>query len=242
MDFDIAPIFNVGGAISLTGGVDYFNTQTASAFYHPPSRRFCLLLATGQGGGPPTANVANEQFMGYWSRQVEPSLVTNPVPRSFPRTNAVNPYEATVLGNLGEIVSGQPVVWTLQRLDTQGEVLTGAFTPATTSTVSHPPIDQKFPTATEGSLVVKANGTPLVQGTDYTVVLSTGVITWVTNQSGNTMTVDYVHRQTAASPSHGTLLTTSGSSAADGRVFTDVKYADSAALVGKIDLLTVVTS
>ena len=78
----------------------------------------------------------------------------------------------------------------------------------------------------------------LVEGVDYTVVLSTGVITWITDQSGAAVVdASYEHRETNATPPHGSLLATASISDEDGRVNTQVAYGTGTTLVGAIDRL-----
>ena len=78
----------------------------------------------------------------------------------------------------------------------------------------------------------------LVEGVDYTVNLATGLITWITDQSGAALvTATYEHRETEVSPPNGSLLVLQGVSDQDGRVFTQVRYDDDDDLVGALDIL-----
>jgi len=95
------------------------------------------------------------------------------------------------------------------------------------------------PSSAAGSLRIFADGIELAESTDFTVVLSTGVITWVTDQQGATLvSAAYEHRGTGALPAHGTLLGSSSSTDGDGRARTSVFYPDDDDLVGKLDLIT----
>ena len=227
LDFDDTPMFTQGGA--PTAG-----QRTWRAVFHPLTNRFLMVL------GPTVATlpqVANESYLGSWSLAIDPAIVTSPVARDTPRTNDIIEFESLVTGTLNEPVSGQDIDWTLFRNSTEGEVLNASTFPGT-STVANPPIDDTSPSQPEGTLVVIADSVVLVEGVDYTVVLSTGVITWITDQSGAALvTATYEHRQTDATPAHGTLLISTSQSNSEGRVFTQVRYADNDALVGTLDRL-----
>lgn len=227
VDFNDNPMFDVSTAGAARN--DIFRLM-----FHPPSRRLFLIL----GVSPPTVpNVADEAFIGYYARTVEPSIVTSPVALTPPRSDDVTDYESFVLGSIAEPVGGVTIDWTMFRNSTQAEVIDASTFPGS-STVANFPIDDSFPSSNEGTLVVRADTVVLVEGVDYTVNLGTGVITWITDQSGAT-TVDasYEHRETNASPPHGELLSTAAVSDDEGRVETSVRYGPPLVLVQGIDRL-----
>lgn len=227
VDFDDNPMFDVSTAAAARN--DVFRLM-----FHPPSNRFFMVLAV-QAATTPV--VADEAFIGYWARQVEPAFVTSPVARTTPRSNDITEWEAFVQGTLAEPVGGTTVDWTLVRVSTELEVLNASVFPGT-STVANPPIDQAFPVVNEGTLVVRADSVVLVEGVDYTVNLATGIITWITDQSGATLVdASYEHRETDASPSHGDLLSTSSISDDEGGVVTSILYGPAPTLVGALDVL-----
>lgn len=231
-DYNGNPMFDVGtaGAAGGLAGDDMIRLH-----YHPPTLRFFLILAVAV---PTLPQVADEAFIGFFSRSVDPSLVTSPVQRDVARTNDVVEFESFVLGSLGEPVAGISIDWTLVRISSVEEVLDASTFPGS-STVDNPPIDQALLPVNEGTLVVRADTVVLVEGVDYTVVLSTGVITWITDQSGaSVVDATYAHRETQAVPPHGSLLSPLTISEQDGRVFTQVLYPDDDALVGALDQLT----
>lgn len=226
-DFNDTPMFDVVGASAAE------NTNFRLMF-HPPSRRLFMVLAVQT---PATPNVADEAFIGYWARAVEPSIVTSPVALTPPRSDDVTDYESFVLGSIAEPVGGVTIDWTMFRNSTEAEVIDASTFPGS-STVANAPIDDSFPSLPEGTLVVRADTVVLVEGVDYTVNLGTGVITWITDQSGAT-TVDasYEHRETNASPPNGELLSTAAVSDDEGRVETSVRYGPPFTLVQGIDRL-----
>ncbi len=231
VDFDIAPMFGIGPG-------DNRDDQLQLAF-HPPTQRFFMIQAdfaaavTTPGPAP-----GGESFIGYWLRAVDPIGVTSPVARDVPRINDIIEYEAFVGGALGEPAASAAVDWTLFRNSTELEVIVPVFPGF--NTVANFPIDGNFAGDPEGTLVVVADSVTLVEGVDYTATLSSGRITWITDQTGAALvTASYEHRQTNASPPHGDLLSASSLSDAEGRVFTQVLFDDDPALVGTLDRLIV---
>ena len=231
-DYNDDPMYDVPGAGA--GGGTGFNNEMIRLQYHPPSRRFFQILAVAV---PTLPNVAGEAFIGYWARAVAPSVLTSPVARTTPRTNDITEFEAFTLGTLGEPAGGVTINWSLFRNSTELEVIDASTFPGT-STVANFPIDDSSPSTPEGTLVVRADTVVLVEGVDYTVVLATGVITWITDQSGATVVdASYEHRETNATPPHGDLLSTVAVSDEEGRVNTQVAYGAATTLVGAIDRL-----
>ncbi len=231
-DYNDDPMYDVPGA-GAAGGIGP-NNEVIRLQYHPPTRRFFQILAVAV---PTVPNVALESFIGYWARAVEPSVLTSPVARTTPRTNDITEFEAFVLGTLAEPVGGVSIDWSLFRNSTEEEVIDASTFPGSSS-VDNPPIDDSSPSLPEGTLVVRADTVVLVEGVDYSVNLSTGVITWITDQSGATVVdASYEHRETNATPPHGDLLSTTAISDEDGRVNTQVAYGTGTTLVGAIDRL-----
>lgn len=230
-DYNGSPMFDVPGA-GAAGGLA--GDDMIRLMYHPTSRRFFMILAVAV---PTLPQVVDEAFIGYWLRAVDPAIVTSPVARDVTRTNDVVEYESFVTGILAEPVAGVEVDWTLVRVSSVNEALDGSF-PGSTN-VANPPIDQGITLVLEGTLVIEADGVPLVRGVDYNVTLASGLVSWITDQSGaSTLVAKYEHRETQVSPPHGQLLNNLSVSEDDGRVFTQVRYPDDDDLVGQLDQLT----
>lgn len=227
VDFNTNPMFDVAGA-----GAAQINNLPLQ--FHPPSLRFFMILSLA---APTIPNVANEAFIGYWLRAVDPALVTSPVAIDVSRTNDIVDYESFVQGVLAEPVAGVDIDWTLERVSSVNEALDGTF-PGSTN-VANPPIDQGLTLVLEGTLVIEADGVPLVRGVDYNIILANGLVSWITDQSGAaTLVATYEHRETPVTPAFGTLLSNLSVSEDDGRVTTQVRYADDNDLVGQLDELT----
>ncbi|MFQ5492333.1 MAG: hypothetical protein ACE5GE_16605, partial [Phycisphaerae bacterium] len=147
-----------------------------------------VLLLSGK---VPSASVLTPE-VNWWllqkhSRSAVVANITGPIPQSPVFTADTIDMVSRATGDIGEKIQGVSCAFSIRRASSRGEVLAGAKTPTSTSTVANFPIDANAAGDPEGTLVVKAitGGTPttLVETTDYTVVLATGVITWVTDQS-----------------------------------------------------------
>jgi hypothetical protein len=145
-------------------------------------------------------------------------------------------FEVIAAGDLGERISALDIGWALDRRSTEGEEL-AASTPGGTVFVDHFPIDGV--SATDSSLVVYEDGSPLTVTTHYTVVLATGAITGVgaVFDSAKTYTVDYEHQQTGAQPPNGILRTTLSTTDENGKAIARVEAPDDLTIVGELDAI-----
>lgn len=194
--------------------------------FHVPSQTIKLWYDTHVGGGNDSVHVQYSLAPGL-------DAISAPTARSLTETGRTVTFEVTASGDLGEPVAGISVDWTLKRGSTFEEIL-NTLAQDPTNTLANVPLDD------DGLLEVRYLGTLLTITTDYTIVRSTGVITWAgahspPNTSGYTVT--YAHRATAAltTPSHGSLLNSNSKTDTDGRAVARVKYADNEDLVGMID-------
>ena len=110
------------------------------------------------------------------------------------------------------------------------------------SLVGAPPTSTIANPAVTDNLVVRdldggaQPGNTLVEGVDYSVVLSTGVITWLaTTPADGDGFADYEHFDTPASPAHGTLLVSASATDINGKAVSLVRYDDDASLAGQFD-------
>jgi hypothetical protein len=221
----------------ISGGQSFANSGKHIIF-HPPLERVIIILSERAfAGGNNTLPLAGYAVANFYSIQPEINDLYPIRRHRVPRTADVGLYSSKIIGSSNEPVGGAEASWTLQRISTEAEVIDATTFPGS-STVANFPIDPHVDGRTEGSLVVYSDGTPLVETTDYTVVLATGVITWVTDQSGATaVTVDYEHRQTPADPPYGTLENATSTSDNSGDIFTRVAYDDDNTIVGELDEL-----
>lgn len=204
------------------------SAQNVPSMYHPASRTFITFIDWKW------TTFENER--GFVRHSIVPELdqLEPPTQQSEVETNKTVTWKARAMGDLGEGVGGVTGAWSLARRSTIEEVLDTAAAPAF-NIVAHPPID-------DDTLVVEYLGTPLTEGVDYTVVESTGTITWAgghspPNPSGYTAT--YLHSTVSATPPHGTLLQESSETDTDGICETRVQYADDDELAGDRDRITV---
>ena len=230
---ELNPMFDIAGQSTF----DLVNGADPGVIYDPIRRRFVLYGCDIQPVA--TQEAAGRNGISFWSRQVDPVIVTPPTAIGVPRTADIVDYNTFVGGDLAEPAPALDVGWTLTRASTELEVLTIAGGIGTTSTVVNGPIDDASPTDPSGSLTVLADGVPLAETTDFTVVLATGVITWVTDQQGATLVqASYEHRTVPVLPAHGTLLSNLSRTDANGNARTQVQYPDDDALIGRLDLIS----
>ncbi len=189
-------------------------------------------------GSPPDYGdvTTKDTTFGIYGFEVDPSYISPPTARDIPRTDSVVDFESVVRGDIGEPVQGVTVNFALTRRSTKDELLTISGGIGTTSTVQHPAIDVMGDGTPE--LLITADGVLLALTTDYTVVAATGVITWVTSQSGKIVKATYNHRATGTTPAFGTLLTTEAVTDENGRATAQVAYGTDESIVGQLDALT----
>jgi len=239
IEFSEDPIFGVPSSEDLTAAFTTSAPGDTDVIYHPPTRRFIVVVSpTGQT--PTGSQLPEYGFVGYWQRAVDPVVIGDPVLRDVAATNSIAEMVAFVGGNLGEPSSGTVVDFTLERASTIDEVVDASGGIGAAPALEAAEIDDTFPSSAQGTLVLTATtaGVPtvLVETTDFTVVLSTGVITFVTDQSSaDTVTATYFHGNVPLSPAHGTLLVDSAITNEAGLATTRVSYPDNAELVGHYD-------
>lgn len=199
-------------------------------FFHPPSNTFIQafrdsVLSTTRYVSTPVTVLLDEVSAPTALGQVE--------------TGRTVTFRADARGDLGEPIAGQDIAWTLKRISTLGEIFDTSSQPAF--------VDVANPAISGSTLVFKHNGTPLTIATDYTVVESTGRITFTPagphdppNISG--YTADYEHLNTPASPAHGTLRTTLSTTNSDGLAEARVEYADDSTIVLQKDQIEAVAA
>lgn len=195
-----------------------------------------------------SAPLVQEAMLREFGTGVAVEEVSRPAALSPVRTADTITFESVAFGSIGERVAGASATWVLKRASSRDEVLTVTGGIGTTSTVDNPGIDANAAGDPEGTLVVRSitAGVPTILveggGNDYTAVLATGVITWVTDQQGpDSVECDYDHTGTVVDDgaTAGTLLSSSAESDEDGKIRTRVNYPDDSDLVGFLDVLDV---
>lgn len=225
-DADISPLASGWPTLSIS-------TVGKALMFRDRTNRYMALL--GNVVQDTTAPDPSEIMVREFGLDAEIEEVSAPGSVTPVRTGDTTTFEAVAFGSIGERVGGASTTWSLQRASTRDEVLTITGGIGTTSTVTNGPISANQAQDPEGTLVVTATtaGVPtvLAETTDYTVVLSTGVITWVTDQSSaDEVTASYDHRTNVIDDgvTEGTLLTSVGQTDDDGKVQTRVRYPDGA--------------
>lgn len=227
----VNPMGNVAGADAIGNP-----SAPAQMQFDPLRQRFIALLASQDLSPFPGDLGANDgSVMISYALTADPVVFSAPTARDVPRTNDVISFETFVGGDIQEPVGGITVAWTLTRRSTEGEIIDASTFPGT-SQLDNPPVDEDQ--AGDPILLITADATPLVLTTDYTVNTTTGLITWVTDQSGAALVLaTYEHRGTGATPAHGALLTSTSTTNEFGNARTQVSYPDDDDLVGKLDAL-----
>jgi hypothetical protein len=210
-----SPPTGIGGATTFR---DYY--------YHQPSRTVQMLTGVSS---PARTNVTR------YATNPEATTITAPAERRDVLTGRIAEFSSVVHGNLGEPVAGADVDFVLERCSTVNEVLAVTGGIGSTSQIANFPVDDDL----QAPLTIVRNGsTTLTLGVNYSVVLSTGVVTWITDEQANDITASYRHRGDPATPAHGALLNTAARTDENGEVIARVRYSDNGALVNELDRLT----
>ena len=172
-----------------------------------------------------------------WSLGAELAQLRPPGWLDIPSTGRVNILDTDARGDLGEVIGGKVINWTLERTSSRAEVIDVSLaSPGDLIAVANGPItiDSDYPRE------VRKNGTPLVEGAgnDYTWD-STGVQFLAPEPvSSEAYEVDYPHPATPVTPSHGTLLSATSITDDEGLGQARVRYADDDDLALQRDKLT----
>ena len=217
-----------------SGGIGSSSSNLSTrAIFHPPTETMRVYVDDEVGG---------DDVMDVYELVAEFSSLGPPTAETTVETGKVVTFGLSAAGTLGEPVPNRKVDWSLLRASSVEEVVNTVGLPAT-STLANPPVDD------DGTLTLIDNeDNTLVEGAgpggDFTIVLSTGVITWENGPNGNHpkaesgYTATYAHRTNSASPSHGTLLNTRSSTDTNGKAIARIKYPADDDLVGAIDEIT----
>lgn len=221
-----------------SGGIGESNSppstgfETETGFYHPPTDTVRFRWNSEPGAAE------NDYTEIVFALAAAVDGLTIPAARGRTETGKVITFGSTALGDLGERISLVDVDWTLTRRSTEGELLTNSGSGGT-ATVEAAEIDGL--SDTDNSLVLYEDGTPQTEGVDYTVDISTGIITSLAPnfEAGKVYTCDYDHRDVPLTPPHAILRTTTSKTDADGEAICRVEIPNDATLEGEFDALGV---
>jgi len=170
-------------------------------------------------------------------QSAEVSIVRTPQSLAPPSTGRVVIFDTDTRGDLGEIIGGHVVNWTLEATSTEGEVLdVSGASPGDPIAVANPNINLTI----DYAKTVYEDGTPLTEGVDFDwTATEVDFIGPKPIVGSEVYTVDYAHdAQVPALSGHGTLLNTTSITDAEGLAQCRVRYADDSALVGGRDRVT----
>lgn len=165
------------------------------------------------------------------------SAVTRPTSLAKPKTNSTAVFVATVLGDLGERISGASCEWTLEKASEIREVLATTATPDEIVAVDNPPIDHA------AGVTMWRNDVELIEEVDYSLTTGggdpdTGLIQMISPHSmSGIYEFAYRHVTAPTAGAHGNLLTPSARSDDDGNLYARVRYDDDDDLIGQWDYL-----
>lgn len=215
-----------GGIGTTTNGDKGFSYPV---WFHPPTNQILVWI----NDSPP---FDNDIVLIRHSLAPILNVVSNPTNINEIETNKTVIFEVQASGDIGEPIENQDITWDLERASTRRESLDTVGAPAT-STVNNIPIDS-------GTLVVERDpGTGpvvLTEGVDYSVVLSTGVITWLGSHPNLDLgyTATYEHKTNPVPGPFGALQTTLSRTDSNGIAQARVVYEDDDDIVGQKDAIS----
>ncbi len=227
---------NTNSAGDFTDGGTYNVNTRRKPIFHPPSSNILTLINHRSGTN------YNEHTVVRTSLVAALDHIDPPTPLEAVATNKLVSVRTAALGTLGEPIAGLDATWSVQRKSSSREVLLTVGGPAS-SIVANTPIDS-------GTLVVEFDAlgdgvfVTLTLTTDYTVVESTGTITWAgahapPNAAPAVYVATYEHATSPASPGHGSVVNLIVQTNAQGISDAEIAYPDDDQLVGGIDEITV---
>ncbi len=219
------------------GNVRLGNTNPlANQYFVFDTTRNRFILMAGRSGA---LNVDRSMQLLQYGLGVELSTQRRPTSLGQPDTGRIVLWSTDLRGDLNEPVAGKQVDWTLQRTSTEGEGLNvSGASPGDLIAVTNQPVNLTV----EYARRVLKNGSPLTEGVNYNFT-TTGVQFIAPEPvSSEAYTVDYAHTDNPVAGPHGTLLTASSITGADGRAETRVRYDDNPDIVGTRDRVSATTS
>ena len=213
-----------------SGGVGSSSSSIVHRFMHHPPTETLRVYSRDLGGA--------DSVMDVYELAAVFDALSAPSAEQSVETGKVTTFSVSASGDLGEAIVNRPVDWSSKRASSFKEALdTAALGP--TSTLANPPIDDAVPP----SLVVRDNNAVVLSApADFTIVGSTGVITWagVHPQATSGYDASYDHRTNTAAPSHGTLLNTRSNTDTNGKAIARMQYPANDELVTETDEITAV--
>lgn len=232
VDVPQQPIISGGFNATNSGSTDRRNV---TMIYHPPSRTYIVTAghpANSNNNEADAPAVGNSRIIRF-RRAVVVDNISKPTPTTEVNENRTIKLRTVVSTDLGDRSSGVTVSFDHYRLSTRAETFNGTTQAATPYVVAAAEIDDDGHLDVRQGASVDGAGTPLVQGVDFTVNFGTGTLTPASSWPSASIYVRYRHRGVRRTPAHGTLLSSSAVTDANGNAYALVRYGDN--LDGEID-------
>lgn len=245
------------GGLGDASGQGTDNYTGSPPVYHPPTNTVRFYSRLDSPSRPYSPGEEETITMAVYSLTPDIFEVTKPTELGEPKTNGRTDFGSTVLGDLNELIAGEPCTFTLQRVSTNEEAVgTGTGSLGATAgefSLVNAPIDLVFDVkhvtgSISGAWTPRAVGGNTGSGNEVEVNLTNGDLQFFVAgvatdlASGDVITSDYNHFSTPVSPSHTTLLSSTSRSDENGQVFTEVRIPDDDTLDEHWDYLTVTTT
>jgi len=171
-----------------------------------------------------------------WSMAAEVAQLRPPGWLARPSTGRVNLLDTDARGDLGELIGGQVINWSIEATSTEGEVIdvTGS-SPGDDFTLANGPINLTI----DYPKKVYEDGIELEEGVDFDFSTTQVEFNVPYPVDGTEVyTVDYPHTDDPVTPAHGTLLAATSITDAEGLGQARVRYADDDDLAETRDRVT----
>lgn len=218
----------IASGFNATDGSTNYQERSIQLIYHPPSRSYICVTSHPENAnrdGTDSPAVGHSRIVRF-RRSVVNEFISKPTPTSEVQENRTVRFRTLVNTDLGEPSVGATVSFSYYRNSTRAESFDGTATGAGTYTVEADEIDEDGTLDVREGNDVDNGGTLLVETTDYTVNYGTGVLTPVGSWPSDTIYVRYRHRNVNLTPGHGTLLSASSVTDANGQAFASIRYGD----------------
>lgn len=235
------PIISGGNTTAPpTQGNDNFSVRMRDLFYHPPSRTYISIQGTSEftnSEGADDPRIGDSRIIRF-RRARTISSIGKPVPESAVTESRTIRARTIALDDIGEVANSAPVTFSSFKVSTRDEQFDGTTQTTTPYVVAQGEIDD------DGHLEVReqggvddGGGILLVETTDYTVNHGTGTLTPVGSWPTETIHIRYRHRSVRVGTGHGTLLSATGTTDAEGVAIARIQYGTN--IEGELDELEV---
>jgi hypothetical protein len=182
---------------------------------------FSSTLDAGGSGGIPRTGCHN---IIEFFQSADLAFLRPPQSLAPPSSGRVVIFDTDTRGDLGEVIGGHVINWSIEATSTEGEVIdVSGSTPGDPFTLTNGPINLTI----DYPKTVYKDGSPLTEGVHFD--WNTTQVDFIAPEPvdpGFVYTVDYAHTDDPVTPAHGTLLNATSITDAEGLGQSRVRYAD----------------